>query len=66
MYLKSADEAGSKLEGLPRGVIAVAPTEKTFYVTAKNSRKYSVKRKQLPLTPGCLSSVYRSQGLTLK
>ncbi|CAM9812558.1 unnamed protein product, partial [Scytosiphon promiscuus] len=54
-----------KLDGLPRGVIAIAPVEKTFSITGVGNRKITFKRRQVPLTTGCLSSVYRSQGKTL-
>lgn len=66
VYLKSADDAGLKLPGLPRGVIAVVPVQKNFTVPGMNGRTYTIRRQQLPLTPGCLTSVYRSQGMTLK
>lgn len=66
VYLQSADDAGLQLDGMPRGVIAVAPIERTFSVIDINKRKFSIKRHQLPLTAGCLSSVYRSQGQTLR
>lgn len=65
VYLKAADEAGLHLPGLPRGVIEVCPVEKTSIIEGVKKRKFTIKRKQLPLTAGCLSSVYRSQGSTL-
>lgn len=66
VYIKSADDAGLKLPGLARGVIAVAPIERTFTIEGRNKRNFTIKRRQLPLTAGGLSSVYRSQGQTLK
>ncbi|CAN0287289.1 unnamed protein product, partial [Scytosiphon promiscuus] len=64
VYIHTAYEAGLKLDGLPRGVIAVAPVEKTFSITGVGNRKFTFKRRQVPLTAGCLSSVYRSQRQT--
>ena len=66
VYIKSADEAGLKLDGLPRGVVAFAPIEKPFTVVGIAKRKFTIRRRQVPLTAGCLSSVYRSQGQTMR
>ncbi|CAM9681135.1 unnamed protein product, partial [Hapterophycus canaliculatus] len=61
--IKTADDAGLHLDGLERGVIAVAPVQKNFTIDIKSRRrKFTFKRRQLPLIAGCLSSVYRSQG----
>ncbi|CBJ33415.1 conserved unknown protein [Ectocarpus siliculosus] len=65
VYIKSADAAGLHLDGLQRGVIAVAPVERKFTIVGINKRKFTFKRRQIPLTAGCLSSVYRSQGQTM-
>ncbi|CAN0244057.1 unnamed protein product, partial [Hapterophycus canaliculatus] len=43
-------------------LIAIAPIEKTLPITGVGNRKSNFKRRQVPLTAGCLSSVYRSQG----
>lgn len=66
IHIETADVAGLELDGLPRGVIAVAPETKSFFVVGVHKRKFLFKRTQLPLTAGCVSSVYRSQGQTLK
>ncbi|CAN0250884.1 unnamed protein product, partial [Ectocarpus sp. 8 AP-2014] len=66
VYIKSADEAGLQLDGLPRPVIAFAPVEKPFTVVGIGKRKFTIRRRQVPLTAGCLSSVYRSQGQTMR
>ncbi|CAN0497974.1 unnamed protein product, partial [Ectocarpus sp. 12 AP-2014] len=66
VYIKSADDAGLHLDGLQRGVIAVAPVERKFTIVGINKRKFTFKRRQIPLTAGCLSSVYRSQGQTMR
>ena len=66
VYIKSADDAGLKLPNLPQGVISVVPMPKNFTVAGTNDRSYTIRRHQLPLPAGCLSSVYRSQGQTLK
>ncbi|CAN0458965.1 unnamed protein product, partial [Ectocarpus fasciculatus] len=55
-----------KLDGLPRGVVAFAPIEKPFTVVGIAKRKFTIRRRQVPLTAGCLSSVYRSQGQTMR
>ncbi|CAN0289749.1 unnamed protein product, partial [Hapterophycus canaliculatus] len=36
------------------------------FITGVGNRKFTFKRRQVPLTAGCLSSVYRSQGQTLR
>ncbi|CAM9252717.1 unnamed protein product, partial [Ectocarpus sp. 4 AP-2014] len=51
---------------MPRGVVAFAPFEKPFTVVGIGKRKFTIRRRQLPLTAGCLSSVYRSQGQTMR
>ncbi|CAN0604804.1 unnamed protein product, partial [Ectocarpus sp. 12 AP-2014] len=66
VYIKSADDAGLHLDGLQRGVIAVAPVERKFTIMGINKGKFTFKRRQIPLTAGCLSSVYRSQGQTMR
>ncbi|CAB1114874.1 unnamed protein product [Ectocarpus sp. CCAP 1310/34] len=58
VHIESADDAGLKLPGLPRGVVAFGPVERNFVLTGNNGRKFTIKRRQLPLTSGCLSSVY--------
>ncbi|CAN0230173.1 unnamed protein product, partial [Hapterophycus canaliculatus] len=45
-------------------LIDIAPIENTFSITGVGNRKFTFKRRQVPLTAGCLSSVYRSQGQT--
>ncbi|CAN0523223.1 unnamed protein product, partial [Ectocarpus sp. 12 AP-2014] len=55
-----------QLDGLPRGVVAFAPVEKPFSIVGIGKRKFTIRRRQLPLTAGCLSSVYRSQGQTMR
>ncbi|CAM9906537.1 unnamed protein product, partial [Hapterophycus canaliculatus] len=66
IYIQSAYEAGLQLDGLPRGVIAVASIEKTLSVVGIAKRRFTIRRRQVPLTAGCLSSVYRSQGHTMR
>ena len=65
VYIKTADDAGLQLPGLPRGGIRVAPDEKQSIIGV-NKQTFTFTRNQLPLTDGCLSSVYGSQGKTLK
>ena len=65
VYIKTADDAGLHLEGLDRGVVAIAPVEKEFTIEGIGKRKFIFKRRQLPLTAGCVSSVFRSQGQTM-
>eukprot|EP00752_Nemacystus_decipiens_P017326 g15522.t1 len=65
VYIKTADEAGLHLEGLDRGVIAIAPVEKEFTIVGVGKREFTIRRRQLPLTAGCVSSVFRSQGQTM-
>ncbi|CAM9571321.1 unnamed protein product [Ectocarpus sp. 4 AP-2014] len=62
VYIEFADDAGLHLDGLQRGVVAVAPVERKFTIVGINKRTFTFKRRQIPLTAGCLSSVYRSQG----
>ncbi|CAN0202518.1 unnamed protein product [Ectocarpus fasciculatus] len=66
VYIKSADDAGLHLDGLQREVIAVAPVERKFTIMGINKRKFTFKRRHIPLTAGCVSSVYRSQGKTMR
>ncbi|CAM9627955.1 unnamed protein product [Hapterophycus canaliculatus] len=66
VYIHTADEAGLQLDGFPRGVIAIAPREKSFSIKCVGNRIFTFKRQQVPFTAGCLSSVYRSQGQTLR
>lgn len=66
VYIKSADEAGLQLDHLPRGVIAIGPVEKNFKVVGTDKRELVIKRRQLPLTAGCSSSVHLSQGQTMR
>lgn len=63
---KSSDDAGSRLDGLPRGVVANAPVERNFTVLGIKQRKFAFKRRQMSLMVGCLSSVYCSQGKKLR
>ena len=66
VYIKTADDAGLQLQELERGVVAFAPVEKNFSIEGVGKRKFTFKRRQLPLTAGCISSVFRSQGQTMR
>lgn len=65
-YIKTADDAGLQLPGLERGVVDFASIEKNFTIDGVSNRKFVFKRRQLPLTAGCVSSVFRSQGQTMR
>ncbi|CAB1117516.1 unnamed protein product [Ectocarpus sp. CCAP 1310/34] len=65
VYIKTADDAGLHLEGLDRGVVAIAPVEKECTIEGIGKGKFIFKRRQLPLPAGCVSSVFRSQGQTM-
>ena len=54
VYIKTADDAGLQLQGLERGVVAFAPIEKNFTIEGVGKRKFTFKRRQLPLTAGCI------------
>lgn len=64
VYIKSADERGLPLDHLPRAVMPIGPLDKTFKVVGTNKRDFFIKRRQLTLTAGCLSYVYRSEEQT--
>ena len=66
VYIKTADDAGLQLQGLEQGVVAFAPVEKNFTIEGVGKSKFTFKRRQLPLTAGCMSSVFRSQGRTMR
>ncbi|CAB1108241.1 unnamed protein product [Ectocarpus sp. CCAP 1310/34] len=57
VHIESMDDSGLKLPGFPRGVVAFGPIERNVVLTGKNGRNFTIKRRQLPLTSGCLSSV---------
>ena len=46
-------------------MVAFAPVEKEFVIEGVGKRKFHINRRQLPLTAGCVSSVFRSQGQTM-
>eukprot|EP00903_Cladosiphon_okamuranus_P020010 g18380.t1 len=50
--IKTADDAGLRLEGLDRGVVAIAPVEKELTIEGVGKRKFIFKRRQLPRTAG--------------
>ena len=61
VYIKTADDAGLRLEDFDRGVVAIAPVEKEFTIEGIGKRKFIFKRRQLPLTAYHLSSVARDK-----
>lgn len=61
IFLQTAYDAGVQLPGLARGEIAVGAETRSYTVSGLHDRKFFVKRTQIPLLPGHLSSVYRAQ-----
>ena len=56
---------GVHLDGLPEGVVPIAPIKKQFYILVGGKRK-KVTRLQLPMTPAYAFTDYRSQGQTIE
>ncbi|CAB1112810.1 unnamed protein product [Ectocarpus sp. CCAP 1310/34] len=66
VYIKTADDAGLHLEGLDRGVVAIAPVEKEFTIEGIGKRKFIFKRRQLPDILGIINYLHRLGKETLK
>lgn len=64
VHIDAADKAGLHMPDLPRGVMACFPLEREFSVVGRAGRTFTIRRTQLPLFSGCLTSVYRAQGNT--
>ncbi|CAN0032698.1 unnamed protein product, partial [Ectocarpus fasciculatus] len=70
VYVEDAHKRGLHLPGLDPGVVAIKPHTRTIRVTvpsrySSSKKEYYIKRRQLPLCSGNISSVHRAQGESL-
>ena len=70
VYMEAADKKGVKLKGFDRGVVPIGVKCRTFEVKVGRlhgmvAKIYHIKRYQLPLVSGTISSCHRAQGETL-
>ncbi|CAN0455567.1 unnamed protein product, partial [Laminaria digitata] len=69
VHIPEAARQGLQLTGLPLGVVPIAPEKRIITVVvrtpSKAARTFRIRRLQLPLTSGTVSSVHKAQGETL-
>ncbi|CAN0561958.1 unnamed protein product, partial [Laminaria digitata] len=69
VHIPEAARQGLQLTGIPLGVVPIAPEKRIITVVvrtpSKAARAFRIRRLQLPLTSGTVSSVHKAQGETL-
>jgi hypothetical protein len=56
----------ARFQGIDPGVVPITPSTMTFTIALDNKKKFSVKRRQLPITAGYAFTDYKSQGQTIE
>jgi ATP-dependent exoDNAse (exonuclease V) alpha subunit len=56
----------ARFRGIDPGVVPITPSTMTFTITTDDKKKFGVKRRQLPITPGYAFTDYKSQGQTIE
>ena len=66
ILFKPEIKPAGNFEGLPKGIIPIAPHEATFSVTTPDKKKQIVRRRQFAMTPGYVFTDFKLQGQTIE
>jgi ATP-dependent exoDNAse (exonuclease V) alpha subunit len=65
ILFKPDDSSYPAFEGLPEGILPIVPSKLTFTISV-GTKKFSIHRRQLAMTPGYAFTDYKSQGQTIQ